>query len=92
MSTPESLLVDTEKMTRSLFWTPELEQAMPELYAGFYKTDEAYIDELRFDRGASYLRKLANSCFSFPSGMGGKVHCSLLYEHVDYWNEEMLVM
>lgn len=92
MSTPDRLIVDTEKETRSLFFTPELEKAIPDLYNSFWQANEDYRHEIAIDGARSYLEKLSSSVFSFQSGAGGTVHCSLLHENSDYLSQEVLTM
>ena len=83
---PSEIIVNTEKETKSVVVSPEVEAAMPHVAEAFARVDRAFLENPR-----AYLKRLQDSAFTFKSHTGKEIACSLLYDD-DSKKDELLVI
>lgn len=72
---PNMLVMDNEKATRGLLFTPELAEALPSLPQAF-----RHVDQFQNANREAYLGNVFSSVFSFKHGLG-RVTCAAFYNH-----------
>lgn len=85
-SLPDEIIVDSNKETKSVVVSPELQETMPHLLEAFDKVDKPFLDNPE-----AYLRRLEDSVFSFKSSTGAEVACSLLYDDNSRKDELLII-
>lgn len=83
---PAELMIDSEKASKSVHVSPELEEALPHIIEAFSKVDDPFLENPE-----GYLSRLEDSVFSFRSKTGAEVACSLLYDD-NSKKDELLVI